>query len=204
MNDEQSPASDAHVTGRVPAGLTTTEFVLRPIVAGDAANDHAALMETRDELRLWEQSSWPEDDFTVEANRDDLAGLEARHNDRRALTYTVLDPAGRECLGCVYVFPTGASFLTKATVTPVGDDAWVEVDLVVYFWVRRSRMATAMDDRLLAALRAWFADEWDAEKVVIVVSELFAQQVELIRRTDLALQFELVEPQKPGRFLVFG
>ncbi|MFJ8896402.1 GNAT family N-acetyltransferase [Leifsonia sp. NPDC102414] len=204
MNDEQSPASDAHVTGRVPAGLTTTEFVLRPIVAGDAANDHAALMETRDELRLWEQSSWPEDDFTVEANRDDLAGLEARHNDRRALTYTVLDPAGRECLGCVYVFPTGASFLTKATVTPVGDDAWVEVDLVVYFWVRRSRMATAMDDRLLAALRAWFADEWDAEKVIFVVSELFAQQVELIRRTDLALRFELVEPQKPGRFLVFG
>jgi len=204
VNDEQSPASDTHVTGRVPAGLTTAEFVLRPIVAGDAANDHAALMETRDELRLWEQSSWPEDDFTVEANRDDLAGLEARHNDRRALTYTVLDPAGGECLGCVYVFPTGASFLEKATVTPVGDDAWAEVDLVVYFWVRRSRMATAMDERLLAALRAWFADEWDAEKVVFVVSELFAQQVELIRRTDLALQFELVEPQKPGRFLVFG
>lgn len=137
----------------VPAGLSTAEFVLRPIVADDASRDHAAVMETREYLRLWEQSTWPEDDFTVEANRKDLVGLEQRHAERRAFTFTVLDPGGAECVGCLYVFPTSASFLAKSTVTPVGDDEWVDVDAVIYFWVRLTRMDIGMDERLLAALR---------------------------------------------------
>ncbi|HEU4849283.1 MAG TPA: hypothetical protein VFS93_02625 [Terrimesophilobacter sp.] len=76
----------------VPPGPRTDEFVLRPIVADDAELDHAAVMETREYLRLWEQSTWPEDDFTVEANRKDLVGLEQRHAAHRAFTYTVLEP----------------------------------------------------------------------------------------------------------------
>ncbi|HWU57775.1 MAG TPA: N-acetyltransferase, partial [Microbacteriaceae bacterium] len=82
----------------VPAELRTDAFVLRPIVADDAELDFAALMETREYLRLWEQSSWPEDDFTVEANRADLVGLEERHAAHRAFTYTVLDPNGTQSL----------------------------------------------------------------------------------------------------------
>lgn len=188
----------------VPAELRTDEFVLRPLLADDAEQDHAAVMETREYLRLWEQSSWPEEDFTVEANRKDLVGLEERHTAHRAYTYTVLDPAGTECLGCVYIFPTSAKFLTKSTVTPVGDDEWANVDSVVYFWARRSRMETGMDERLLAALRSWFTDEWKLETTVYVTNEQFKQQVALIERTDLTCKFELVEPGKPGKYLIFG
>ena len=136
----------------VPAELRDQRVVLRPITAEDAAIDHAAVVETREYLRLWEQSSWPEDDFTVEANRADLVDLEQRHAAGRAYTYTVLDPLGTESLGCVYVFPTSATFLKKATVTPVGNDSWADVQAVVYFWARRSRMETGLDGRLLAAL----------------------------------------------------
>lgn len=184
--------------------LRTSEFVLRPITAHDAAMDHDALMETREHLRLWEQSSWPEDDFTVEANRADLADLEQRHAAGRAYTYTVLDPPGTECLGCVYVFPTHATFLTRATVTPLGDDAWTDVQAVVYFWARRSRMETGLDARLLAALRTWFAETWTLERTVFVTNEQFTQQVDLIESTDLTRRFELVEPGKAGAYLVYG
>lgn len=188
----------------VPPELRTEEFVARPITADDAAADHAALMETRQQLRLWEQSSWPADDFTVEANREDLVGLERRHAENRAYTYTVVDPRGSECLGCVYIFPTTATFLAKSAVTPVGDDEWANVDAVVYFWVRLSRMQQGMDERLLAALRSWFAGVWKFERTVYVTNEQFGEQVEVIRRTDLELKFELVEPGKPGKYLVFG
>ena len=188
----------------VPSGLRTDEFVLRPIRADDAPADHAALMETREELRLWEQSTWPADDFSVEANREDLAGLERRHGEHRAFTYTVVDPAGAECLGCVYVFPTTATFLARSSVTPTGTDEWSAVDAVVYFWVRRSRMATGMDGRLLAALRAWFADDWGVARTVFVTSERFAQQTALLRTTDLTVRFAIREPDKPGTFLAFG
>ncbi|OJX77501.1 MAG: hypothetical protein BGO91_10240 [Leifsonia sp. 71-9] len=190
--------------GPVPAGLTTAEFVLRPITAADAANDHAALMDTRDDLRLWEQSSWPADDFTVEANREDLQSLEARHAAGRAFTYTVVAPGTGECLGCVYLFPPDATFLTKATITPVGADAWTDLDLVVYFWTRRTRTRPGLDERLLAALRAWLADEWRVDRFVVVTNEQFARQAELLRGSDLRQRFELVEPGKPGTYLVFG
>jgi hypothetical protein len=188
----------------VPAELRTDEFVLRPIVADDAELDFAALMETREYLRLWEQSSWPEDDFTVEANRADLVGLEERHAAHRAFTYTVLDPNGTQSLGCVYNFPTSATFLAKSAVTQVGDDEWGNVDAVVYFWVRLSQMQNGLDARLLGALRAWFTDDWRLQRVVYVTNEQFTQQVDLIERTDLSLKFELREPGKPGTYLVYG
>jgi hypothetical protein len=188
----------------VPAELRTDEFILRPIRATDAEQDYRAAMETREHLRLWEQSTWPADDFTVEANRKDLVDLEERHDAHRAFTYTVLDPGGAECLGCVYVFPTSATFLAKSSVTPVGDDEWSDVDAVVYFWARLSRMEVGMDGRLLTALRTWFSTEWQLERTVYVTSERFTQQVSLIGQTDLVLKFELLEPDKPGKYLVFG
>lgn len=187
-----------------PSGLRTAEFVLRPIVAADAELDHAAVMETREYLRLWEQSAWPANDFSVEANREDLVDLEQRHAARRAFTYTVLDPDGTSCLGCVYVFPTNATFVTKSTVTPAGDDEWADVDAVVYFWTRLSRMETGMDGRLLAALREWFSGDWKLGNTVYVTNEQFEQQVDLIAHTDLDLKFELIEPGKPGRYLAYG
>lgn len=188
----------------VPAGLTTDEFVLRPITASDAQADFEAVVETREYLRLWEQSDWPADDFTVDANRDDLVGLEERHDGHYAYTYTVVDPEGREALGCVYIFPIGAKFLARSEVTPRGDEAWSEVEAVVYFWARRARMETGMDARLLDALRGWFATEWKLSRVVFVTNEQFAQQVELIERSDLVRKFELREPDKAGTYLVYG
>jgi hypothetical protein len=187
-----------------PATLRTEEFALRPIVADDTEMDYAAVMETREHLRLWRQSTWPEDDFTVESNRKDVVELEQRHAAHRAFTYTVLDPDGARCLGCVYVFPTSATFLANSTVTPVGDDEWADVDAVIFFWARLPQMEMGMDERLLASLRAWFRDEWKLEKTVYVTSEQFTQQVDLLNRTDLNLKFELVEPGKPTKRLVFG
>ncbi|WP_369373622.1 N-acetyltransferase [Promicromonospora sp. Populi] len=161
-------------------------------------------METREHLRLWKQSSWPEDDFSVGANHADLVDLEERHVAGRAYTYAVLNLLGTESLGCVYVFPTSAPFLTKATVTPVDDALWADVQAVVYFWVRRSPMETGFDGRLLAALRPWSAEAWGVERTVFVTNEQFTQQVDLIERTDLTRRFELVEPGKPGTYLAFG
>ncbi|MCD0446491.1 hypothetical protein LO763_23010 [Glycomyces sp. A-F 0318] len=186
-----------------PEGLTTGDFTLRPILAADAEADYAAVMESRDYLRSWEQSSWPEDDFTVEANRADLEKLERRHANRETFTYTVTDPAGAECLGCVYVVAPDARMFTQARITPVGDRRWEEYEAAVYFWVRRSRLATGTDRALLDALRAWFAKDWGLPSPLIVTNEQFAQQVEMIEGAGLRLRFEIAEPDKPGRYLAY-
>ena len=184
--------------------LRTDEFVLRPITAADAERDHAAVMDTREELRVWEQSAWPEDDFTVEANRADLDDLETRHRKHRAFTFTVLDPAEQTALGCVYLFPIDATFLAKATVTPVAGERWDDVDVVVYFWLRPALADAGADRRLLDALRRWLADEWGFATPVFVTNEQYERQLRMLRSTDLEMHFELREPEKAGAYLVFG
>jgi hypothetical protein len=87
----------------VPAGLRTDESHLRPLRASDAEIDYAAVMDSREMLRILSQSDWPSDTFTLEMNRKDLEEHEREHEERMAFTYTVLDPTESTCLGCVYV-----------------------------------------------------------------------------------------------------
>jgi hypothetical protein len=187
----------------IPEGLTRDDFVLRPIQAADAEMDYAAVMESRDFLRTWEQTGWPEDDFTVAANREDLEKLERRHANREAFTYTIVTPAGTECLGCVYIVPTDARWLANARITPVGNRRWDDYDAAVYFWIRASRLATETDRVLLDALRAWLSLDWKFRGYLILTSELFTQQVDMIQNTDLELRFEVWESDKQGRYLAY-
>lgn len=190
-------------------GLRAASFVVRPITADDAERDYEAVMESRDYLHAWEQSTWPEDDFTVEDNRGDLADLEAWNADRKAFIYTVLDPSETVCLGCVYIFPTDAKFLRASTITPVGDDQWAEYHAAVYHWVRKSEMDAGRDVEFFLLLRDWLAGEWSFEKYLFVTNEQFAAQAELMARNDMTLRFtceEVVKPdqlEKSGKFLAF-
>jgi len=54
---------------------------------------------------------------------------------------------------------------------------------------------------LLDALRSWLAKDWSLQGHLFVTSELFAQQVDMIRLTDLRLRFTVEEPDKAGRYL---
>jgi len=65
-------------------------------------------------------------------------------------------------------------------------------------------MQTGMDSKLLDVLRAWLMGEWKLSTAVFVVSDQFAEQIELLEHTDLTKQFEIVEPGKVGRFSAYG
>ena len=187
-----------------PDTLRTKEFLLRPITVDDAEADFEAVVATRELLRLWEQTSWPADDFTVDDNRQDLIGLVDRHSQGRAFTFTVRDPADSRCLGCVYVFATDAGFLARSSVTARDGADWTTVDAVVYFWVRADREADALDARLVDAVRRWFSDDWAFARVVYVTSELVTRQTALLDRAGLSVRFELREPDKAARYLAYG
>jgi hypothetical protein len=180
------------VTGLVaPQGTQTDEFLLRPIVAGDAALDYEAVMESTEFLRRWEQTGWPEDDFTVEANRADLARMEQRHNEAQSFTYTVMNPTETQCLGCVYVTPSDARLFAKAKLVAVGDDRWSDFEAGTHFWIRTSRIADGLDRRLLDTLDRWFVHDWRLERYVFVSSVQCPEQAALIESTGRRVRFEL-------------
>ena len=186
-----------------PTGMRNDAFTLRPIRAADAELDYAAVMESKEFLRKWEQSTWPEDDFTVEANREDMQKMEERHALGHAYGYTVMNPDETECLGCVYVMSPRSKMFLDAEITPVAEAGWSDVEAAVYFWVRASRLVEELDRRLLSELRSWFANEWPFGQVHYGTNEEFEQQVALIDSTDLELQFRSKRPKESGASLVY-
>lgn len=188
----------------VSAGMRTEDFLLRPIRAADAELDHEAVMESREFLRTWEQSSWPEDDFTVEANREDLRKLERRHTAKEAFTYTVMNVTETRCLGCLYIFSTDAGMFRRAEISAIDRAGWSDYDAAVYFWIRKSGLADALDRRLLDALRPWLARDWRFDKVLFVTNEQFEQQVEMIVKAELPLAFRIDDPKAERDFLAYA
>ena len=89
----------------VPAGLRTEEFVLRPLGEDVAEIDLAAVLASRDLLRVRFGGEWPREGFTLEENREDLRGHAEEFANREAFTYTVLAADEAECLGCLYLYP---------------------------------------------------------------------------------------------------
>lgn len=187
-----------------PAGFHSEVFVVRPVVAADVHLDYEAIMASRENLRLWEQGTWPEDDFTVEDNLKDLIKMEDRHNEGYAFGYTVMTPDETQCLGCIYVMPPEAKMYHDAEVTAVGDLQWADVDATVYFWVRTSRLAEGLDRTLLDAMCQWFDEDWGFARYVVATSAPFLQQVTMIEATDRKLQFTIALPDQAAPTRAYG
>ena len=187
-----------------PAELRTDEFLLRPILASDAELDYEAVMESKEYLRPWEQTGWPADDFTLEANREDLCKLERWHADGERFTYTVLNPTGTQCLGCVYILPTSARLFARKQIAAIDGARWSEYEVAVYFWIRTSRLSDGLDRRLLDALGPWLEREWHIAHHLIVISEQVEQQVSLTESTNRRLRFRLTDPRQSGESLAYA
>jgi hypothetical protein len=181
-----------------PGGICTDGFLIRQVLASDVELDYAAVMASKQSLRLWEGSTWPEDDFTLEANLEDLEKMEKRHDEGYAFGYTVMNLAETECFGCIYVMPPEARMYDDAVVTSTGTAEWSDIEATVFFWVSEPRVVEGMDRDVLEAIRPWFENDWAFGPYVIVVNELFDQQTALVAATDLELQFEISMPATEG------
>lgn len=187
----------------IPDELVTDMFLIRPLLGTHVELDYAAVMESKEFLRKWDQSSWPADDFTLADNLEDLERHEREHINRESFTFTVMNPAETECLGCIYIFPLTAHWLSKAETTPIGATEWADYEAVILFWIRQSRLAEALDRKLLDILRAWFEQEWTFDGYLFLTNEQFEQQVAMFEGTNLQLQLEVKLPKQPGKYRAY-
>jgi hypothetical protein len=84
--------------------------------------------------------------MTLEANRGDLEEHAADFATRRGFTYTVLDPADGDVIGCVYIYPRR-------------DEPGVQVRS----WVRATH--ADLDVPLAEGVAAWLEAGWPFEHV---------------------------------------
>ena len=188
-------------TGFYPTGVAAPQekrtgcLYLRPLRATDVELDYEAVMSSAEMLRRWSQSDWPADDFTLAQNLADLQRHEREHIERKAFTFTVLNPQGTQCLGCVYIVPV------RPEEIPLCKDDVCAAD--AGFWVRESELARALDRHLLATLRDWFQAEWAFDRVLFTVSQQETRQATLLEAAGL--EQRLTYTSWDGRpYRVFG
>ncbi len=187
-----------------PPGFQTDDFLVRALTTADAELDYRAVMSSKEFLRVWEGTGWPEDDFTVEANLQDMQKMVDRHNDRHSFGYTVMNLTETECLGCVYIFPTDVNWMSKTHVAALGDDEWASYDTGLSFWTRTSLHAGGLDQRLLDAVSSWLENDWPIAGHLVITVEQLDQQVAMIESTGRPRTFRLTEPDDPAASLAFG
>ena len=129
-----------------PTSLITERFRLEPLGPQHNAADLAAWMSSVDHIRStpgYPDGSWPPPEgMPPERNLADLTRHAADFAARKGFTFTVLDPADGNVIGCVYLYPSPSA----------------EHDVSVQSWVRASH--ADLDEPLADALVDWIAAEW--------------------------------------------
>jgi L-amino acid N-acyltransferase YncA len=133
----------------VPLELATEQFRLEPLGPQHNESDYQAWSSSVEHIHAtpgYETSSWP-DERSINDNFRDLQGHADDFENRIGFTYTVLDPATEDVIGCLYIYPdkTGK------------DEARVQS------WVTASR--AELDVPLWQAVSDWLADAWPFERV---------------------------------------
>jgi RimJ/RimL family protein N-acetyltransferase len=129
---------------KVPLGLATSDFVLEPLGPEHTERDYEAWtssMEHIAETPGFPWGSWPRE-MTPDENREDLERHADDFRNRKGFTYTVLDPADRDVIGCVYIYPLRDS----------------EDTAIVRSWVRMSH--ARLDTSLWRTVTEWLDSVW--------------------------------------------
>jgi hypothetical protein len=133
---------------------------------------------------------WPREGFSLEENLADLVKHEQEHNKRAAFTYTIMNLRETECLGCIYINPL-ALMLERGGASTEEIEAINNHEAWITFWVRQSRLADNLDERLLRALLVWFQTEWAFTRVVFAARKEQERQLQLFTTLGMRLLFTL-------------
>lgn len=128
----------------VPLGLETSEFVLEPLGCEHNELDYDAWTSSMEHIAAtpgYPDGSWPRE-MTRDENRADLQRHADDFRTRKGFTYTVLDPASRDVIGCVYIYPLRHS----------------DSDACARSWVRESH--AHLDTPLWHAVSEWLESDW--------------------------------------------
>jgi hypothetical protein len=131
-----------------PQGLSDPRFVLEPLGPQHNERDYAAWTSSMGHIRAtpgFQDRSWPHP-MTLEENRGDLERHQQEFADRTGFTYTVLDPADGDVIGCLYIYPPKDVSGTR-----------------VSSWVRADR--AELDEPLAEVIAGWLQTAWPFAEV---------------------------------------
>lgn len=173
----------------VPDELRTADLLLRMLTPEHVHMDYEAVMESQEQLRCFSAGSWPTPDFTLAQNLDDLEEHEREHHERAAFTYTVMNPDGTRCEGCVYINPWQDALAHRHIDATMDDVTIGEHEAVVTFWARTSGFERDLDRQLFNGLVSWFDAGWAFLRITFMTNDGLERQVKLMEEAGFERRY---------------
>lgn len=176
-------------------------FALFKTDVAHAESDYKAVMSSRGSLRLWSQSPWPEDDFTLEQNREDLAHHVQDNLLHTAYGYMIYSPDHSTCYGSVYVNPLKP---VRDGYTTTGDQQRMleTFDARIDYWTVDD-LALELKIEILKDLREWLRDIWKI-RPMFSARRGMDERLDLYRSAGLKLQADLRSQTSEVTLLLFS
>jgi hypothetical protein len=142
----------------VPIRLETAEFVIHRQRISDHQLDYLAVMDSKETLREWSDSEWPEDDFTLEQNAEDIAGHIADHEQDEDYGFSIFSPNENQLLGSLYLNSV-APLLENYPTDPETLKRLLEFDVRLEYWLRTGTSA-GLEKNFVQAVLTWLEASW--------------------------------------------
>jgi hypothetical protein len=136
---------------KVPQKVVRAKYQLVPLGPALARHDFDAYMGSIEHIRSsFGSGKWPTPDVTMADAIKDVEGEQERFQARRAFTYAVLSPDGKQELGCVYIQPSK-------------DPAY---DAQVRMWTIRTAFEAGLQTQMEKDARDWLKKDWPFRRVL--------------------------------------
>jgi hypothetical protein len=142
----------------VPTRLETAEFVIHRQRISDHQLDYLAVMDSKETLREWSDSEWPEDDFTLEQNAEDIAGHIADHEQDEDYGFSIFSPNENQLLGSLYLNSV-APLLENYPTDPETLKRLLRFDVRLEYWLRTGTSA-GLEKNFVQAVLTWLEASW--------------------------------------------
>ena len=142
----------------VPIRLETADFVVHRQRASDNELDFDAVMTSKQLLREWSDSDWPEDAFTLEQNGLDIAEHIADHEQNSDYGFSIFSPNKDRLLGSLYLNAVGP-LLENYPTDPMTLARLLEFDVRVEYWLR-SGLSPKFEMQFVRAVIKWLEEAW--------------------------------------------
>lgn len=120
-------------------------------------SDYEAVMASKEELRIWSHSTWPEDEFSMEQNRDDLKLHEEDNRDHSAYGFMIYDQALEYCYGSLYLYPI-ARLLDYYLISSEDIGTLEKLDVRADFWLRSGK--EDHHQQIALEIKDWLQSTW--------------------------------------------
>jgi len=142
-----------HKAFKYPKNYESKTFKVFPTNIEFAQSDFEAVMASRIELRLWSESTWPADDFTLEQNREDLKVHVLDNEAHSAYGFMLYNASETTCYGSLYVNPINPDSFQN------DKSDYEKYDARIDCWLR-SNLETSLKITLVKELSYWLEKDW--------------------------------------------